>query len=185
MNDVTQPLTERPHSLSEKALQRFLAKVSANQDGCWMWIGTKNHRGYGQFYLGRQVPAHRAAYGHYVGPIPDGFDVDHLCRVRSCVNPMHLEAVPHIVNIRRKFKGSKPTHNADGKPQCRRGHEMSPQNLYVSPKGRKECQACLKERSSKRSAARVECDTCGSSVSVKNLARHRKSTHVWEARHEQ
>lgn len=70
--------------------------------GCWLWTGYLTHDGYGVSASRRWgYLAHRANYRRHVGPIPAGFDVDHLCRVRRCVNPDHLEAVTHEENVRR------------------------------------------------------------------------------------
>jgi hypothetical protein len=79
--------------LSVSDINRFLAKVD-KADECWLWTARKNYKGYGMFRLGSRVPyAHRVAYEHYVGPIPEGLQLDHICRVRHCVNPDHLEPV--------------------------------------------------------------------------------------------
>ncbi|WP_338185886.1 HNH endonuclease signature motif containing protein [Jatrophihabitans sp.] len=84
---------------------RFLQYV--DQSGpCWTWTGVRHRtRGYGRFYVGgrggRYVQAHRWSYEHFVGPIPDGLEIDHLCAVTSCVNPAHLEAVTPDENKRR------------------------------------------------------------------------------------
>ena len=70
--------------------------------GCWLWTSGLWGGGYGAFFLrGKKVQAHRFSYEHHVGPIPEGLDVDHLCRVRHCVNPKHLEPVTRKVNINR------------------------------------------------------------------------------------
>lgn len=92
---------------------RFWEKVrKGNPDDCWEWQAARNGSGYGQFAIETKRPktgwrknslAHRAAYELEVGPIPDGFHIDHLCRNRLCVNPAHLEAVPQRVNSRRAF----------------------------------------------------------------------------------
>lgn len=72
-----------------------------NLDGCWLWAAGKTSDGYG-WYSAAHVYVHRAAYEAFVGPIPLGYQVDHLCRVRHCYNPEHLEAVTQAENVRRQ-----------------------------------------------------------------------------------
>lgn len=87
---------------------RFLQYVTKT-DNCWIWTGIKHRtRRYGRFYVGgrggRFVQAHRWAYEHFVGPIPDGLTIDHLCMVRECVNPAHMEPVTQAENNRRSAR---------------------------------------------------------------------------------
>lgn len=99
------------------ALERFLEKVDKRDDGCWQWLGGKKHHGYGHFYTKeRRWNVHRFAYEHLVGPIPEGLELDHLCRNTSCVNPDHLEPVTTTENHRRA--NALRTH-------CSRGHEYT------------------------------------------------------------
>lgn len=114
---------------------------------CWMWRGAKTPGGYGQFrpdYRGPSVVSHRYAYELLVGPIPDGLQLDHLCRTRACVNPAHLEPVTQIENIRRGF--SVATFNRL-KTHCPQDHPYDTANTYINPttKGR-FCRACARER---------------------------------------
>lgn len=89
----------RPHP---SAMERFWARFERAPDGCWLWTGPLYSNGYGEFnFDGRNRRAHRFAYDRLVGPIPDGLELDHLCRVRRCVNPAHLEPVTHEENVRR------------------------------------------------------------------------------------
>lgn len=84
--------------------ERFLAKVAVDADsGCWLWTGSiNNHTGYGRFHFqGTGRDAHPIAYRLFVGEVPDGLELDHLCRVRHCVNPEHLDPVTHAENMRR------------------------------------------------------------------------------------
>ncbi len=88
--------------------ERFWAKVDrSGPGGCWLWTAS-TREGYGYFGLGRRdegmVDAHRFAYELLVGPIPAGLEIDHLCRVRRCVNPPHLEAVTSAENKRRALR---------------------------------------------------------------------------------
>lgn len=80
---------------------RILARIHAHPGGCWIWAVGKSN-GYGRlFHQGQTRSAHRLAYEAWVGPIPDGLEIDHLCRVKSCVKPCHLEPVTHTENMRR------------------------------------------------------------------------------------
>ena len=116
---------------------------------CWVWTAYLNHAGYGQMALdGVRHPAHRAVYMVLVGPIPEGLDLDHLCRNRACVNPDHLEPVTRSVNLSRGV-GSGP--RAALVTHCPAGHPYSPQNTYLSKRGR-NCRAC--HRISNREYAR-------------------------------
>lgn len=83
--------------------ERFWPKVDRRgPDECWPWLATLDRYGYGTFHDGRRLTgAHRMAYELLRGPIPDGLELDHLCRTRGCVNPAHLEAVTHRENMGR------------------------------------------------------------------------------------
>ncbi len=100
--------------------------------GCWLWYGTINTQtGYGVISAGRKkLLAHRISYEMTYGPIPVGLEIDHLCRVRSCVNPEHLEAVTHQENVRRGL-ASFVAANAvwRSRTHCKNGHEFTPENI--------------------------------------------------------
>ena len=125
-------------------LKRFLAKVDIpDGDGCWLWEGGQDRKGYGRFWLdGETRGAHRAGYILLVGPIPDGLQLDHLCREPSCVNPSHLEPVSPAENLRRA-PDQISTVNA-AKTHCKMGHEFTAENIY-SARGRRECRSCRTE----------------------------------------
>lgn len=83
--------------------QRLWSKTQVGPS-CWDWLGAANSDGYPVLWDGKRLTyAHRIAYEMVIGPVPEGFDVDHTCFNRRCVNPAHLEAVTHLVNVRRAW----------------------------------------------------------------------------------
>jgi len=130
---------------------RFWAKVDEDANGCWRWTGCVNVKGYGKFGIGRRCyQAHRVSYAAFVGPIPDGLDVDHLCRVRNCVNPAHLEAVTHTLNVQRRWQVTpRATH-------CHRGHPFDEENILWIGNTR-NCRTCRRntDRERKRRMAQT------------------------------
>lgn len=121
--------------------ERFWSKVDKNgPNGCWLWLGAPTRGGYAQFQVGyKNHRVHRYAYEQLVGPIPDGFQLDHLCRVRNCVNPAHLEPVTQAENIRRGY--SEAGLNAR-KTHCKRGHEFTEANTIRRSDGGRACREC-------------------------------------------
>lgn len=109
---------------------------------CWNWIGGCNSRGYGMFWDGKTtVPAYRFSYELNYGKVAKGLDLDHLCRNHNCVNPEHLEAVPHRVNV---LRGIGITATNSRKTHCIHGHELSGGNLYIYDNQRK-CNKCRRQ----------------------------------------
>lgn len=122
--------------------ERFSRSIE-NVGDCWVWRLGRDRDGYGHFKVGsmtdgtrRMVRAHRWAYEHFVGKVPAGLQIDHLCRNRACVNPAHMEPVTQLENARRGARAT-ATH-------CKRGHPFSGHNL-VMKRGQRLCRACSYE----------------------------------------
>ena len=114
--------------------ERFWSKVDKNYPGdCWLWTGCLC-KGYGHFWFeDRLVYAHVFAYELENGPVPDGLELDHKCRMKPCVRSVHLEAVTHQVNIIRGY--AERTH-------CKRGHPLSGENCGRQGQNWRFCRTC-------------------------------------------
>ena len=111
--------------------ERFWSKVDRSGE-CWVWIGAKDDRGYGFFRVApKTVRAYRFAYEMLVGPIPQGLELDHLCRNHSCVNPAHLDPVTHRENNRRGVAGAVATVRQQAKTHCPQGHPYDEANTMI------------------------------------------------------
>lgn len=112
---------------------------------CWVWTGAISDNGYGR--INRDY-IHRLSYQQFVGPIPTGLVIDHLCRNRACWNPAHLEAVVERVNILRGV-GRSAIHVV--KTHCENGHAFTEDNTYLRPDtGTRQCLTCRRERDGQR-----------------------------------
>jgi HNH endonuclease len=130
----------------------LLSKVMpVTESGCWIWMGeiTKSH-GYGvvngQLPNGRRIDyVHRIFYERFKGAIPKGFTIDHLCRVRCCANPDHLEPVTIGENV---LRGNSTSANHSRKTHCIHGHSLSGDNLYFvrTRPNTRICQTCMTKR---------------------------------------
>lgn len=134
-------------------IERFWANVSPEpMSGCWLWTGLTNTKGYGRVYFGAgHYMAHRWIYEREIGPIPEGLQLDHKCRVPCCVNPEHLRPVTPQENT---LLGISPAAVNAGKTHCSRGHEYTPQNIYYSlpsynrgrlKRGGRRCRICARD----------------------------------------
>lgn len=126
----------------------FWARVLRPEDGCWTYQGHRDHKGYGKAAItlnGRKHSrAHRAAYEMLVGPIPEGLQLDHLCRNRSCVNPSHLEPVTNQEN---GYRGQAPgivIHLAG--EACAKGHRYVEGSFSILKTGGRRCLICQRAR---------------------------------------
>lgn len=124
------------------SVERFWERV-AKSDTCWLWTGPLTELGYARVTInGHRTYAHRHAYQLLVGPIPEGLELDHVCRNRACVNPAHLEPVTHQENAARGLMGRLKTH-------CPQGHALVPGNLAKDR--HRKCLTCKRDRDRRRS----------------------------------
>lgn len=122
---------------------RFMANVDFHESGCWLWKGSIYQRtGYGQWYNSHKKKggvAHKPFYEWVYGQVPEGLQLDHLCRVAHCVNPRHLEPVTPAENMRRADVALGIRSAATC---CKRGHPFDERNTYHRPDGSRGCRRC-------------------------------------------
>lgn len=124
--------------LSLSYSEKFWSFVKKS-DGCWVWTGSTAD-GYGRFQAaGLNFSAHRISYTWIKGKIPDGLQIDHLCRVRRCVNPDHLEPVTSQINT---LRGASMAAIVRRTNRCKRGHDLSDDGAYIRESGYRECKEC-------------------------------------------
>lgn len=116
-------------------------------DDCWLWARTIEND-YGRIWIGgekgKHYRAHRIVYEALVGEIPSGLSLDHLCRIKRCVNPAHLEPVTHQENVKRGNSGK----FQKAKTHCPQGHEYNSENTYIASRGKyvlRACRTCKRE----------------------------------------
>ena len=133
------------HSMTTDPYVRVVARLGEQDpDSCWLWPGSTTHNGYGTVgasppYVAKPRPllVHRVVYEGAVGPIPQDMEIDHLCRVRLCCNPKHLEVVPKLTNVRR----GKASHRGL-KTSCKYGHPYPENAIIRRDNGWVFCGAC-------------------------------------------
>lgn len=151
--------------MTKTLLERFEDKVMVDPNsGCWLWTACIAPNGYGLFHNSETQMlegAHRFSYKAFRGEIPNGLNLDHLCRVRACVNPHHLEPVTHAENVRRGLSPAMFTKAAiergHAKTHCPSGHPFSEENTYIynSPTGpHRACRICRRAAVTKQNAKR-------------------------------
>ena len=157
--EVFEALKRLPHldamGVLEDDLKRFAKKVRSEGE-CWMWISSvvgfrpgRQDQGYGGFhFLGKRMRSHRFTYLLLNREIPNGRELDHLCRKPRCCNPRHMDLVTHKENC---LRGESPTAINAAKEHCANGHKYD----YVSPTGRRKCRACNADRMRKSYAAKL------------------------------
>lgn len=133
--------------------ERFWEKVSGGDyRECWLWTAGKNRGGYGRFRgVDRQGMAHRWAYEAMVAPIPEGLDLDHLCRTPACINPWHLEPVTRKVNLARGVGDAVKRLAAVTRTHCANGHSRAEEAVWIGTQYR--CRGCGRESKRRRRAA--------------------------------
>jgi len=126
-------------------LDRIETRLDKNSGDCWVWLGCKDSKGYGTISCdGIQKKVHRVVYELLVGPIPAGLCLDHLCRVKACCNPQHLEPVTNRENtLRGNTWGSGWRRHMT---HCLQGHPFDERNTYITSRGARQCKACSRSR---------------------------------------
>lgn len=136
------------------ALERFLSKIEVDPaTDCWLWTAGLANGGYGKFKAnGRTHLAHRWYYEDLYGAVPAELQLDHLCRVRACVNPNHLEPVTGRENL---LRGDTFQAANAAKTHCPKGHPLAGDNLLVSG-ARRYCRTCRRAQTAAWRAAHLE-----------------------------
>jgi DNA-binding CsgD family transcriptional regulator len=144
-------------SFERRRVAKFWRRVVPRPDGCWDYTGCHDPNGYSKAFIFGLRYAHRVAYFLTYGPIPDGLNIDHLCRNRGCCNPAHLEAVTQRENIMRSPIA--PAAINARKTHCKRGHAYAGENVRLTTNPRtgrsaRSCRTCERDGERRRSALR-------------------------------
>lgn len=148
---------ETPYDYNRATMEKVLNRIKIVESGCWEWLGCKGTRGYGEVTFHRKHRmVHRLVWEHLIGPIPDGFVLDHLCRNPACCNVAHLEPVTPAENVRRGNSGE----HQRLKTHCPKGHPYDNTFVYKSGeragKTHRRCRTCLNEGGRRYKARKKE-----------------------------
>lgn len=127
------------NQLTNSQAERFFGHVMPiTESGCWIWMGSTSPKGYGKFNIpDRTTMVHRLSYEHFKGSIPQGVSIDHVCRVRCCVNPDHLHLCSNQENV---LSGYGVTAVNARKTHCPKGHAYTKENTrYYEGRNCREC----------------------------------------------
>ena len=170
---IPRPEMHRACREAQGAAFRALGKVQAGPHGCWILRNVPRRDGYVELRTGNRSPkrsGHVVMWELLVGPIPAGLELDHLCRVRRCVNPEHLEPVTPSENVRRSLNGVRQTI-------CSAGHPIAGDNAYmVRTRGYSRCKQCYFADNRRRQKELETCDGCGRQLTKGYIARHRRDS---------
>lgn len=141
--------------MARPAIDRLLSRCRVTETGCWEFLGARS-QGYGVVGRGPRgagnIHGHRLTYEFFIAEVPDGLDLDHLCRNRACCNPWHLEPVTRFVNANRGLRGR--GYGPRERTHCKHGHEYTPENTEIArgPDGsfrQRRCRTCRRAQSRK------------------------------------
>lgn len=141
--------------MKANTISSIMGRLVIQENGCALWPGMLSHNGYGHVaYQGRKRYVHRLLYEHFIGPVPDDMELDHVvCHRRNCANFYHLEPTTHTENVRR---GASSAAYYGQRTHCENGHEFTPDNIYWRTDGPgRKCRACEQQRSSIRAQRRT------------------------------